>query len=193
MTAPTILPDTTGATFEKFWAGLIELREAQKRTDAQLAKTDAQLEKTSKELGNFTNKFGSLVEEFIAAGLVDKFRQLGYEFESCARNLVVKSKLHDVDTEVDAWLTNGDYTLAAEVKTELTIDYIDHHLERLQQLRRYADAHRDKRKILGAVGGAKVSPEAREYAQRNGLFVLVQSGESIKIAACPKNFRPREW
>jgi hypothetical protein len=200
----TITPDTTGATFERAWAAIEHLslttarieqnfEKSYSELDAAIKSLAVQMEKTGKELGSFTNKFGSLVEEFMAAGIVKKFQKLGYEFEICSPNRVVRSKQLGIETEIDAWLENGEYTLAAEFKAELTIDYIDHHLERLTLIRRHADLHHDQRKILGAVGGIKISLEAKNYAIKHGLYVLSLSGESITIANDPKNFVPRKW
>jgi hypothetical protein len=36
-----------------------------------------------------------------------------------------------------------------------------------------------------------VTKEAREYAQRKGLYVLVQSGDMV--AEAPEGFKVREW
>jgi hypothetical protein len=49
------------------------------------------------------------------------------------------------------------------------------------------------RKLLGAVAGVKAGAEAIKYAQDKGLFVLVQSGDSAKIAAAADGFTPQEW
>ena len=46
---------------------------------------------------------------------------------------------------------------------------------------------------MGAVAGVVIKDETLKYAQKNGLFVLVQNGESVKIADMPENFKPRTW
>jgi hypothetical protein len=38
-----------------------------------------------------------------------------------------------------------------------------------------------------------VTKEAREYAQRKGLYVLVQSGDTVAVAEAPEGFKVREW
>jgi hypothetical protein len=38
-----------------------------------------------------------------------------------------------------------------------------------------------------------VADEVRKYAQRKGLYVLVQSGDSVTVADLPESFSPREW
>jgi hypothetical protein len=62
----------------------------------------------------------------------------------------------------------------------------------MEKLRRYADEHGDKRKLMGAVAGAIAADEAKGYAVKQGFFVLEQSGDTVKISV-PANFVPREW
>ena len=45
----------------------------------------------------------------------------------------------------------------------------------------------------GAIVGAAVTPEAREYAEQNGFFVLELTGEDIRLLEPPKGFQPKEW
>jgi hypothetical protein len=82
--------------------------------------------------------------------------------------------------------------LAVEVKTTLTDNDIREHLVRMEKLRRYADEHQDKRKLLGAVAGAIASEEVKSFAIKSGFFVLEQSGDTVKINV-PEGFKPREW
>jgi hypothetical protein len=55
------------------------------------------------------------------------------------------------------------------------------------------DKRNDSRKIIGAVAGGVVSGDVLSYAQKNGLFVRVQSGDSAAIADMPKDFTARVW
>jgi hypothetical protein len=82
--------------------------------------------------------------------------------------------------------------MVVEVKTSLMDDDVRDHIKRMEKLRRYADAHQDKRKLLGAVAGAIVSEGVKTFAIRNGFFVLEQSGDTVRISV-PEGFRPREW
>jgi hypothetical protein len=51
----------------------------------------------------------------------------------------------------------------------------------------------DARRLVGAVAGAIVPKNVRRYAQKKGLYVLEQSGESVEIAEAPEGFPPQEW
>ncbi|MHC6202269.1 hypothetical protein ACYULU_03645 [Breznakiellaceae bacterium SP9] len=52
---------------------------------------------------------------------------------------------------------------------------------------------RKKKKRLGAVAGGIVAESVKRYAQKKGLYVLVQSGESVNVAETAKDFKAREW
>jgi hypothetical protein len=41
--------------------------------------------------------------------------------------------------------------------------------------------------------GAVVTPEAREYTEQNGFFVLELTGQDIRLLEPPENFVPKEW
>jgi hypothetical protein len=71
--------------------------------------------------------------------------------------------------------------MVVEVKTTLRRDDIDDHLERMERVRTYADAHGDKREFLGAMAGAITDKAVKEYALSKGFFVIEPSGEDVKI------------
>ncbi|MDR0668809.1 MAG: hypothetical protein LBF95_01890, partial [Treponema sp.] len=95
--------------------------------------------------------------------------------------------------QVDILLENGEYAMPVEVKSVLTERDVDEHLERIEKVREQLDKRGDRRKLVGAVAGMAVADEVRKYGQRKGLYVLVQSGDSVVVADTPENFKAREW
>ncbi|MDR0248440.1 MAG: hypothetical protein LBI44_02095 [Oscillospiraceae bacterium] len=162
-----------------------KLKKAQKRTDKMLADL-------SRNIGGVENSLGQLVENMFAAGLCAKFRKLGYEFTRQSNNVRYMEKTK-VITEVDAVLEDGEYIMLVEAKTKLAADYVNEHLERIETVRAYMDKRGDKRKIIGAVAGGVVPDGVLRLAQKQGLFVIVQSGDSAVIAAPPAGFSVRVW
>ncbi|MDR0586813.1 MAG: hypothetical protein LBG26_06200 [Treponema sp.] len=69
---------------------------------------------------------------------------------------------------------------------------VDRHAKRMEILRAYLDERDDKRKLLGAVAGAIVNASVKKYALRRGVYVIEQSGDTVKIEA-PEGFKPRMW
>jgi hypothetical protein len=128
----------------------------------------------------------------VSAKLWEKFSDLGYTFTQGESN----KRYWDgkrVVAQVDMLLENGDYMMPVEIKSVLTQEDVDDHLERIGKIREQLDQRGDRRKLVGAVAGMVVSGEVREYAQRKGLYVLVQSGDSVTVADIPEGFRMREW
>jgi hypothetical protein len=88
-------------------------------------------------------------------------------------------------------LENGDKAMLVEVKTKLTIERINKHIDRLEKMRKYADLHDDKRAFLGAVAGIVITDKARDYALNKGFYLIEPSGESFNIT--PPQGKPKEW
>ena len=145
------------------------------------------------ELGKHGASHGEFVESLFV-NLDDKFNKLGFSFRREARGAIIfRDENRRVIAEVDRLLENGDSMLAVEVKAKLKIDHVDDHIRRLGIISNYIKKHNDNRKVLGAVAGGVVPQNVLEYAQKKGLYVLVQNGESVEIADMPANFKPREW
>jgi hypothetical protein len=90
-------------------------------------------------------------------------------------------------------LENGDYAMPVEIKSELTLEDVDWHIERIEKVREQLDKRGDKRKLVGAVAAMVVGSNVRDYAQKKGLYVLVQSGDTVTLAETSKDFKVREW
>ncbi|MDR0683949.1 MAG: hypothetical protein LBF83_02325 [Spirochaetaceae bacterium] len=172
-----------------------ELSEKADRRHAELEQEFKEIgryiKKLSKNIGGINNSFGKWAESIFSAKLWEKFRDLGYTFTKGG-----PQKFFDGDVQVaqvDMLLENGDYALLLEVKSELTAEDVDEHLERIEKIRRELDKRGDKRKLLGAVAGMVTPDNVREYARKKGLYVLVQSGKSIEVCKNPAGFSPRVW
>jgi hypothetical protein len=88
-------------------------------------------------------------------------------------------------------LENGTQAVAVEVKFTLRISDIDDHILRMEKIRRFADEHEDKRKFMGALAAINIDKSAKEYALKNGLFVIEPSGEDVKVIKPEQE--PRVW
>ncbi|GHV92745.1 hypothetical protein AGMMS50268_32480 [Spirochaetia bacterium] len=199
-----------GLTFEKVWASIMELKESQKETDRQLKETDRQMKETreeikengrqmresgkqlDKQLGKLGNRFGEIIEYMVVPNLVTKFNELGFTFTKANRTKIT-DKDHDIFTEVDAFLENGDIVMIVETKSKPNIDDINDHVERMEKLRRYADLHDDKRKYLGAIAGLVFGDSEKTYALKNGFYVIEPSGDTFNIITPTGKYYPHEW
>jgi hypothetical protein len=189
----------TGLSFEKVWAMFQETDRKFQETDRKFQETDRkiqetalQMKETDRKISNLGSRIGDLVEQMIAPNVLEKFNKLGYVFGKVAPRVYYNDSRGNHIAEVDLLLENGDTALAVEVKTNLTNVDVRDHVKRMETLRRYADEHGDRRKLLGAVAGAIASREVKTFAVKNGFFVLEQSGDTMKINV-PEDFKPREW
>jgi predicted AAA+ superfamily ATPase len=169
------------------------IRRSSEETDRKLAETAAQIDKLSKNVGGINNSLGKWMEQMTAAQLWKKFDKFGFVFTKDSVNVKFRDKNGLVITEVDIFLENGTYVMLVEVKLDLTAGDVDKHLERIEKVRRCMDERGDKRKIVAAVAGSIVSKDTCEYAQGNGLYVLVPSGDSVGVANVPDGFIRKEW
>jgi len=180
-----------GLDFEQVWAAIKETDRIVKETAIQMKETDRRIDEIGKNLGNFTNSFGEVVEYMVAPNLQEKFNELGYDFQEASTNVKVRDKKNDIKFEIDVYLQNGDTAMLVEIKADLTISDINSHIERLGKMRKYADLRGDNRHFIGAVAGIAVKLKVKEYALKNGFFLIEPNGEDFFITS-PHN-KPKEW
>jgi hypothetical protein len=161
------------------------------KTAQMQADTDRRMKETDKRIGELGRRFGEMVEYMVLPNLVERFRELGYEFTKASPNPYITDRKHAILAEVDAFLENGDKVMIVETKTKPNVNDIKDHVERMGKLRAYADVHNDSRKYLGAIAGMVVNQHIKDYALKNGFFVLEPSGATFTIT--PPEGSPREW
>jgi len=165
-----------------------------KESDEELKEIKRIVRRNGKQLGEVHRRFGQLAEHLVAPGIVKRFNELGYHFD-----LVVTkgAKLYDgkngkIKTEIDLFMENSNNIMAIEVKSRPVTQDVEHHIKRLEILRDYYRGINDQRKILGAIAGAIFEDDVKKSVREAGLFVIEQSGDTMKIDM-PDDFVPREW
>ena len=171
-------------TFESVWAALQELTASQKETDRIVKENAEQQKETSRQISRMGNRIGELIEHFAASNLFEKFEELGYEFTAISRNNIINERKEN-RAEIDILLENGEYAMVVEVKSLLNKIDVDEHLDRMKTVREYADKRADKRKYIAAVAGATIDRTAREYALASGVYVIEQTGDTVRVKAPP--------
>jgi hypothetical protein len=173
--------------FPTVWAALMELRESQKETDRLI-------KENSKQIGGLHNSMGDLIETLFAPHLVEKFDAYNYNLKRMYRRVPIYDDNNMLRSDIDILLSNTTVCMAVEVKRWLErTDHVDEHIKRMQLIRQYPPAEVKGKKLLGAIVGAVVTPEAREYAEQNGFFVLELTGEDVRLLEPSKDFQPKEW
>ena len=77
-------------------------------------------------------------------------------------------------------VVDGDTAIAVACKSNLSVEDVDEHLDRLALFKdgwpEYA-----RYRLLGGVAGVVVPEDVARYAYRLGLYVLAQSGDAVEI------------
>jgi hypothetical protein len=171
---------------DEAWKAIRETQQAVKETHDSIFGLDkakdeawAAIRETQKNIGGLNNTLGSLVERLMTPALPQKFKSLGFTFDKITTvKWAAKGYIY---AEIDGLLENGTQAMAVEVKTTLEIEDINEHLKRMERIRKYADEHGDKREFLCAMSAMIIKPKPKEYALKQGLFVIEPSGEDVKV------------
>ena len=89
---------------------------------------------------------------------------------------------------------------AAEAAKGLTFEVVWAALmenrQQMQEMQKESQKRSDESRIrilVGAVAGGSINDNVLEYAQKQGLYVIIQTGDSVAIADRPQGFKAREW
>jgi hypothetical protein len=171
---------------EEAWKAIRETQQAVKETQQGIEggnkfRDEAwkAIRDTQKNIGGLNNTLGSLVERIMTPDLPRKFKPLGFTFNKITT--VKWAAAGNIYAEIDGLLENGAQAMAVEVKTTLEIEDINDHLKRMERIRKYADEHGDKREFLGAIAAMIVKAKPKDYALKQGLFVIEPKGEDVKV------------
>jgi hypothetical protein len=191
-----LMREQSKETDKKFQETAAQMKETDKKIEKnarQQEKTDQQIKALNEQMGGLHRSFGQLAEHLVAPGIAEKFNALGYHFDSIAPGgKKILDEQGNALAQIDLLLENGEYTVAVEVKSKPNEDDSTKHVTRLEILRRYMEKHHDGRIIRGAIAGAIFPEHAKRAATEAGLYVIVQSGDTMQIEL-PKGFTPREW
>ena len=89
-------------------------------------------------------------------------------------------------------LEDGDEVVAVEVKSTMTVEWVNDFLTDLATFTEFFPKYQGHR-IYGAVAGLDISQDVERYAVRKGLFVLRVSGNEMVEIANAEQFVPRNF
>jgi len=166
-----------------------ELERAIQEVWALFKETDRKIAEISKTVAALTGKWGRFVEGLIAPGTISMFKERGIEVEKVYQK--VKAHKDGKEIEIDILAIDKEYAVLIEAKSTLGIEDIKEHIERLKIFKKFFPEYSD-RKVIGAVAGIVIEEGADKFAYRQGLFVIGQTGETVKILN-DKTFKPKIW
>jgi len=173
-----------------------ELSVSQKETDQKFQDTDRKFQDTDREIkavtasiGRLGNRLGEFVEEAVRPAAVRLFQQCGIDVHEVQQNISVKRNGEGL--EIDLLVVNDKDTIAIECKSNLSIDDVNEHLERLAKIKRLIPRYKEYC-ISGAVAGMVIPENVAAYAIKKGLYVIAQNGSHLELSN-PPAFVPKVW
>ena len=160
-----------------------------KENAIQMKETDRQVEKVSKLVGNLGSRWGEFVEGLVAPSCIAMFTERGIPVDEVY--LRAKKTVAGERMEIDILVANSIAAVLVEVKSRLQVEDVRTHLNRLEKFKTFFTRYATYQ-IYGAVAGIVIDAEADKFAMNRGLFVIVQSGETVKLAN-RQEFNPRIW
>ncbi|UOG90473.1 MAG: hypothetical protein L3K52_09645 [Candidatus Thiothrix sulfatifontis] len=172
----------------------------QKETDQKFKDTDQQIKEMSqatdikiKEVSVRISKLGGCLADFIKYELrpaaVRLFREHGIDVHEVHQNIIAKRDGESL--ELDLLVVNDTDMVAVECKSNLSIDDVNEHLERLGKLKRLLPRYADSC-VYAAVAGMVIPSHVAAYAIRKGLFVIGQNGDDLSLLN-DVSFNPICW
>ena len=148
---------------------------------------EARARKWQKVFGDFDVDSFLDVEVLPACEIL--FPQRGIEVQQSRQN--VRREQGDLYFSVNLLLSNDSQIVAVSVEKTVKIDYIDDLIQKLAHFRSLFPEYQHK-ELYGAIAGIAIEAGADEYAYRQGLFVLAQSGETVTVLN-GEQFQPHNW
>jgi hypothetical protein len=166
-----IEPLNRPVTFDDVWKMFQE-------TDKKFAETREQIKEVSKIVGGMGNTQGDVTEDFFKGALKDTKCLAGIKYNYHGQ---LKKSNGTVKGEYDIVLFGEDTIVVVEVKHKLWPADVDNfHRRRLPRFKTLFPEYNDK-KLVGALAGMTIDPDAKNKALALGYLLLTQAGQKIKV------------
>ena len=189
--ADPTMTTATEISWDDLKAMILGLAEQSKETDRRMQETDRRIRALERQLGRLGNPLGQFVQDMVEPAVVRLFQEQGIPVHRVMPNVRARDDTGQTVMEIDLLVINGDHAIAVECKSRLTTDDVDEHLERLACFKAAFPEFADKL-LHGAVAAMGAPDEVVRYAEKQGLYVLVQADDDVVVCNQP-GFTPRTW
>ncbi len=164
-----------------------------KETDEKFKETDRMLSAKFKEtqaiVGRLGNRWGEFVEGLVVPAVIQMFGDRGIEISRVFPR--AKARIGGATMEIDVIGDNSTHTVVVEVKSKPVAGDVKKFIEKIGRFRTFFPAYDDKI-IIGAIAGITIDESVINFAGKEGLYVIAQKGESVKIVN-PPDFVPKTF
>jgi len=151
--------------------------------------TDRKIKEVSASIGKLGNRLGDFIEDAVRPAAVRLFQGRGIAVHEVQQNVTLQRG--EEGLEIDLMVVNDSEAVAVECKSNLKIDDVNEHLDRLAKLKRLLPRYAGF-KVMGAVAAMVIPDNVARYAASKGLFVIGQIGEDLVIRN-DEDFMPKVW
>jgi hypothetical protein len=169
------------------------LRDIAERQKETIQQVNESAERLDKQLCKMNNCFDEMVKNIVMPDLIGRFSELGLVFTQVYPHTIIYDDEFSFLTEVDITLESSDTVMIVEAKSRLRTEDVTDHVKRMEMLRQHADLHGDKRKYLGAIAGMTFNNDEKQYALKNGFYVVELCGDTFVITVPGGDCSPKEW
>ncbi|MBF0626343.1 MAG: DUF3782 domain-containing protein [Magnetococcales bacterium] len=167
-----------------------ETERMHQETERMFQETDKRIKETSTRIGRLGERWGEFVEGLVALACETMFLERGipvHKVYSRARARLPGNRR----MEIDLLVSNDTVAVGVEVKSNLRSEDVRQHMDRLSEFKEFFPEFAQKR-LMGAVAGIVVEEGVAEYAMKQGLSMIMQSGDNVRLINEPA-FTPRIW
>jgi len=136
-----------------------------------------------------SSRWGRFVENMVEPAIVRLFQERNIDVKETHTR--VKAKRGTIKMEIDILAVDDTVAVAVEVKSRLNQKQINAFIKRLGNFKSAFPAYANY-DIYGAVAAIEIDAGADVYAYKQGLFVIKQSGDTVKIDN-DSAFQPITW
>jgi hypothetical protein len=159
-----------------------EIKEVQKETAREIKAVNT-------SIGRLSNRLGEFVEEAVRPSAVRLFRERGIDIHEVQQSITAKRDGEQL--EIDLLVVNNENVVVIECKSNLSVEDVNDHLERLEKVKRLLPRYNNC-KVLGAVAGMVIPDNVATYAIKKGLYVIGQNGDHLELRN-EQSFTPKAW
>jgi hypothetical protein len=158
-----------------------ELHKVLAKTLDDLAK---KVDRVTGNVGGLNRSIGEIIQIVVIPGVMGKMNALGHNFTMAS----IEKEYYKLDgksslLEVDLLLENGQEVMAIEVKTSVTENKVERHLNRLKILRRNeSNTGIVGKTMYGGIAGLHFSDDARKLAIENGMYLIEIDEDEEKVS-----------
>ncbi len=150
-----------------------------KENSELMKKQVEETKKTFREMSiQFMGRTGHIVEGLLSSSAEKVFQEAGFDLYNHGKNLIRKFKSENKQMEVDVLLSNDEFAVPIEVKTNCTREDVRRILHQMELFRDLFPEYADK-EVIAAVAAINYEKGVDDLARDEGLLVIRVNSDDI--------------